>query len=103
MDLCWLMDSGKTSTIMKFINYTRRLRRLQWVGHVMMKDEQVSKKAMKGYSEGRRPAERPSRRWSEAVNTDAKRILKCRNRRRSAEDGNAWRKRTEEAKAYVWL
>lgn len=32
------------------------------VSHVMMKNEQVPKKAMKGYTERKRPAERPSRR-----------------------------------------
>jgi len=56
------VDSGKTGKIAKFIlckerELTRniRLRRLQWVGHVMrMKDESVPKKGLKGHIEGRR-------------------------------------------------
>jgi hypothetical protein len=40
-----------------------RLRRFQWVGHVMgMMDETVSKKALKSYAEWRRPVGRPRRR-----------------------------------------
>jgi hypothetical protein len=34
---------------------------------------------------------------------DVKRMLRCRNWRRSAEDRQAWRRRFEEAKAQVWL
>jgi len=34
---------------------------------------------------------------------DVKRMLKCRNWRRLAEDRDAWRRRTEEAKAQVEL
>ena len=54
-----------------------RLRRLQWVSHVLrMKDERAPKKALK---EGRRPVGRPRGRWIGAVVKDAKRILKCKN------------------------
>jgi hypothetical protein len=53
-----------------------RLRILHWVGHVMwMQDERVAKKALKGYIEGRRPAANPSRRWLDAAERDAKRML----------------------------
>ena len=59
-----------------------RLRRLQWVGCVLrMKDERVPKKALKGYVGGRRSGGR----WIDAVDKDAKSILKCKNWRRSAE------------------
>jgi len=34
---------------------------------------------------------------------DARRKLRCRNWRRSAEDREAWRRRIEEVKAQVWL
>ena len=48
-----------------------RLRRLQWVGHVMrMKDERVPKKALKGYREGRRPVGSPRGRWLDKVDRD---------------------------------
>ena len=41
-----------------------RLRRLQWVGHMLrMKDERAPKKALKRYIEGRRPVGRHRGRW----------------------------------------
>jgi len=68
------------------------LRRLQWVSHVMrMKDERVPKKATKEYIEGRRPVGRSRGRWLDAVDRDAKRMLKCKDWRRLAEDTDAWR------------
>jgi hypothetical protein len=74
------------------------LRRLQWVGHVMrMKEERVPKKALLGSTEERGPVGRPRGRWLDAMDRDAKRMLKCRNCRRSAEDREAWRQRVEEA------
>jgi hypothetical protein len=48
-----------------------RYRRLQWVGHVMKDDKRVPKKALEGYTEGRRPVERHRGRWFDAVNRDA--------------------------------
>jgi hypothetical protein len=72
----------------KAVELTRNmgLRRFQWVGHVMrMEEERVPKKALLGYTEGRGPVGRPRRRWLDAVDRDAKRMLKCRNCRRSAE------------------
>jgi hypothetical protein len=39
----------------------------------------------------------------EAVDSDAKRMLKCRNWKKSSGDRDAWRGRIEEAKAIVWL
>jgi hypothetical protein len=81
-----------------------RLRRLQWLGHVLsMKDERAPKKALKGYREGRRPVGRPRGRWTEAVDKDVESFLKCKNWRWSAQDREAWRRRTEEAKAQVGL
>ena len=68
-----------------------------------VKVERVPKKALEGYIEGRRPVGRPRGRWLDAVDRDAKRMLKCRNWRRSAEDRDAWRRRIEEAKARVGL
>jgi len=47
------------------------LRRFQWLGRVMrMKEERVTKKAMKGYIEGRRAFGRPRGRWLDAVDRD---------------------------------
>jgi hypothetical protein len=80
-----------------------RLRGLQWVGHVMrMKDERVPKKVLKGYTEARRPVG-PRGRWLDAVDRDGESMLKCRKWRRPAEDRDAWRQRSEEAKAQVGL
>jgi hypothetical protein len=62
-----------------------RLRRLQWVGHVMMKDERVPKKVLNGYTEARRPVG-PRGRWLDAVDRDGERMLKCRKWRRLAEE-----------------
>jgi hypothetical protein len=64
-----------------------RLKRLQLVDRVMrMKDERVTKIALKGYVEGRRPVGRHRGRWLDAVGRDAKRMLKCRIWIRSAGD-----------------
>jgi hypothetical protein len=66
-----------------------------WVGHVMRMDERVSKKAIKGQIEGRRPVGRPRGRWLDVADRDAMRMLKCRKWRRMAEDRDAWRRRIE--------
>jgi hypothetical protein len=55
-----------------------RLRRLQWVGQVMrLKDERVPKKALKGYTEGRRQVGRTRGKWFDSVDRDTERISKC--------------------------
>jgi hypothetical protein len=60
-------------------------RRLQWVGHVLrMKDERAPKKALKLYIKGRRPVIRRRGKWVDAFDKDAKSMVKCKNRRRSA-------------------
>jgi hypothetical protein len=56
-----------------------RLRRFQWVGHVMgMPDETVTWKALKDYVEGRRQVGRPRKRWLDGVDRDTERMLKYR-------------------------
>jgi len=60
------------------------------MGHLVRKKEgRVPKKALIGYAEGTRPVGRPRGRWLDAVDRDAKRMLKCRKWRRSAEDRGA--------------
>jgi hypothetical protein len=44
---------------------------------VRIKDERVPKEALKRYIEGKRPGRRPRGRWVDAVDRDAKRMLKC--------------------------
>jgi hypothetical protein len=63
----------------------------------------VPKKVLKGKIEGRGPGGRTRGRWIDAMGRDAKRILKCRNCRRSAEDRVAWRRRIKVVKAQVGL
>jgi hypothetical protein len=63
-----------------------------------MKDVREPKKALKGHIGGRRPVGRPRRRWIDAVDKDAKRMLKCKNWRKMTEDRDACRRRNEEAK-----
>jgi hypothetical protein len=72
------------------------------MGHVMM-NERVLKRALKGNTEGRRSVGMPRGRWLDAVDKDAKRMLKWRNWRRLADDGDAWRQQNKEAKAQVGL
>ena len=62
----------------------------RFVGHVVrMKEERVPENAVIGQTEGRSPVGRPRGRWLVAVDRDSKRMLKCRNWRRSAEDRDA--------------
>jgi hypothetical protein len=77
-----------------------RLRRLQWMGNdTRMKNEKVPKKALKGYTEGRRPVGRRRRRRIDAEDTDAKIMLKLEKVGR----GHRYLEADEEAKAQVGL
>jgi hypothetical protein len=52
------------------------LRILQWVGNLMRtKDERVTKTALTGYTEGRKPFGRPRGRWLDSVDRDGKRTF----------------------------
>ena len=53
---------------------------------VGVKDKGLPRKALKGYTEGRRPVGRARGRWIDAIDKDATSTLKCTNCRRSAED-----------------
>ena len=56
-----------------------RLKGLWGGDHVIrMKDETELMKAVKGDKEGRRPTARPSGRWLDAVDREAKNTSKCR-------------------------
>ena len=68
-----------------------------------MKEERMPKRALKGYIEARRLVGKPREIWLNAVGRDAKRMLQYRTWRRSAEERDAWRRGTEEAKAQVGL
>jgi hypothetical protein len=73
------------------------------MGHVMRMEGRVAKKALKVCIEERRPVGRPRGKWLDDVDRDAKRMLECRNWRKSAEDRDASRQRIEKAKDQVWL
>jgi hypothetical protein len=68
-----------------------------------MKDERAHQKALKGYIEVRRPVGGPRGRWTDVDDKDVESLLKCKNWRRSEEDGDAWKRRIEDAKAQVGL
>jgi len=107
------MDSGETGISRKVLHYTRkcvykyrniRWRRFQLVGHLMrMKGERVPKEALKEYVEGKDQMGGRRRRCLHTVDRDTKWTLKYMNWRSSAEYGDVWRRRTEEAKAQVEL
>jgi len=67
-----------------------------------MRDKRVPRKVLKGYTKTRRPVG-PRGRWVDAVDRDGERMLKWQKWRRSAEDRDAWRQRSEQAKAQVGL
>ena len=76
--------NNKIYNLCKEMDVTRniRLKKLQWVGHVLrMKEESLPKKALKGYIERGRLVGRHRGKWIDAVGK-----LKCKNWRRSAED-----------------
>jgi hypothetical protein len=52
-----------------------KLRRIQWVGHVMkMREERVLKKTLKGRVKRGSPVARSRERWLDAVGRDGKRF-----------------------------
>jgi hypothetical protein len=63
----------------------------------------VPRKALEGYIEEKRPFGRPRGRCLDAVDRDAKMVLKCRNWRTSEEDRVAWRRRMDKTKAQPGL
>ena len=66
------------------------------MGHLLRKmDEKGPKKSLKEYTERGRPVGSPRERWTDTVNKDAKNMLKCKNRRRLAEERDVWRQGLE--------
>jgi hypothetical protein len=56
------------------------LRRLQWAGHVQrMESQNIPKMAMVGQMFGKRPVDRPRKRWLDAVKEDSYWMLKWRD------------------------
>lgn len=59
----------------------------------------TQEKALKGYTEERRPVGRPKRRWIDTGDRNARRMLKCKNWRSSAEGREVWRRRIEDVRS----
>ena len=68
-------------------------RRLRWAGHVARMEESRSTfKILTGKPTGKRPLERPRRRWEDNIRMDLKEIgINTRNWVGSAQDRNYWR------------
>ncbi|PSN47273.1 hypothetical protein C0J52_13339 [Blattella germanica] len=81
-----------------------KLRRLQWVGHVLRMEEQsIPLKSLKGKMYGKRPVGKPRKRWLDDVRDDGRNILDSRNLERDTANREEWRQRVREAKARFGL
>jgi hypothetical protein len=77
-----------------------KLKRLQWAGHVQRMDGKcISKSILESSFIGKRPVDKPRKRWINAVKIDSKEILKVINWKRESQDGQVWRRHLKEAKA----
>ena len=95
------MGSGEDSTLRNFIvlyrspNIVRviKSRRLRWAGHVARMEEGRSAfKILTGKPIGKRPLERPRRRWEYNITMDLEKIgISAGNCVDSAQDRNYWR------------
>ena len=69
------MGSGEGSTIMNFIVCNIKSIRLRWAGHVARLEESRSAfKILTGKPTGKRPLERPRRRWEDSIRMDLEEI-----------------------------
>jgi hypothetical protein len=74
-------------------------RTLEWLGHIIRKNETGSvKKIFEGKLEGRRDSERPRLRWIDDVEDDLTK-LSTKPRRMKAVDSDEWASVIKEAKA----
>jgi hypothetical protein len=62
------------------ISVTLKLKRLQWAGHVQrMNNERIPNKILYSTIGGRRCVGKPRKRWIDAVEEDAKKLMGVRN------------------------
>jgi hypothetical protein len=80
-----------------------KIRRLGWAGHIIMEEEKIPTKVLKGNFHTTRPVGRPRTRWADVVQRDALRLLRIRGWRRKAENRDEWRRLMGEAKAQKGL
>jgi hypothetical protein len=76
------------------------LKRLQWAGHVQhMEGKRIPKRILERIFVGKRPVDKPRKRWINAMETDSREIFKVRNSKRESLDRHVWRHYFKEAKA----
>ena len=67
-------------------------RRLRWAGHLDRMEERSAYKILTGTPTGKRPLERPRRRWEDNIRMDLEEIvMNTRNWVDSAQDWDYWR------------
>jgi hypothetical protein len=100
-------NAGVPDGIMNSIAYKKpniveniRIRRLEWAGHIIRKEEErIPKKVLNGNFHTTRPVGRPRTRWANVVQRDALQQLRIRGWRRRAANRDEWRRLVREAKA----
>jgi hypothetical protein len=76
-----------------------KIRRLEWVGHIIRtEEERIPKKVLNGNFHTTRPVGRPRTRWADVVKRDALQLLGIRGWRRRAANRDEWRRLMGEAK-----
>jgi hypothetical protein len=86
------LDEPSLSNIIK-------LKTLQWAGHVQgMEGNRIPKRILESIFVGKRPVDKPRKRWINAVEIDSREILKVRNWEREYPERQVWRRYLKEAK-----
>jgi hypothetical protein len=86
------------------ISIVNKFKWLQWTGHLQIMDEQnIPKKDFTGQMFGKRPVDKPRKRWRDSAEKDSIRLLRRRNWKSLAEDRVQWRPKILGAKARFGL
>jgi len=76
-----------------------KIRRLEWVGHIIRMEERIPKKVLNRNFHTTTPVGRPRTRWANVVQRDALQLPGTRGWRRRATNRDEWRRLVREAKA----
>jgi len=76
-----------------------KIRKLEWVGHIIRVEERIPKKVLNRNFQTTRPVGRPRTRWADVVQRDALQLTGTRGWRRTAMTRDEWRRLVREAKA----
>jgi hypothetical protein len=68
-----------------------------------MSEQNIRKKVFTGQMFGKRPVDKPRKRWIDSVAEDSIRLLRPRNWKSLAEGRVQWRVKIQETKARFWL